>query len=111
MIRIAAATVPIQSRVSIWSVPGEWAAKARPFYSGEAAPRFPAPPLARGPILARLMRKCSRPSKALRLAVRAGGVAAIGAAAAVPLLRRRLRIPAPVTVASVAAAPLALAVL
>ena len=36
---------------------------------------------------------------------------AIGAAAAVPLLRRRLRIPAPVTVAAVAAAPLALAVL
>jgi hypothetical protein len=43
--------------------------------------------------------------------VRAGGAAAIGAAAAVPLLRRRLRIPAPVTVAAVAAAPLALAVL
>ena len=37
--------------------------------------------------------------------------AAIGAAVAVPLLRRRLRIPAPVTVAAVAAAPLALAVL
>jgi membrane-associated phospholipid phosphatase len=43
--------------------------------------------------------------------VRAGGVAAIGAAAAVPLLRRRLRIPPPVTVVAVAAAPLALAVL
>ena len=36
---------------------------------------------------------------------------AIGAAAAVPLLRRRLRIPAPVTVGAVAVAPLALAVL
>ena len=43
--------------------------------------------------------------------MRAGGVAAIGAAAAVPLLRRRLRIPPPVTVVAVAAAPLALAVL
>jgi len=57
------------------------------------------------------MRRRSRPSNALRLAVRAGGVAAIGAAVAVPLLRRRLRIPTPVTLASVAAAPLALAVL
>jgi membrane-associated phospholipid phosphatase len=43
--------------------------------------------------------------------VRAGGVAAVGAAVAVPLLRRRLRIPAPVTVAACAAGPLALAVL
>jgi membrane-associated phospholipid phosphatase len=43
--------------------------------------------------------------------VRAGGVAAIGAAVAVPLLRKRLRIPAPVTVAACAAGPLALAVL
>ncbi|HET8566802.1 MAG TPA: phosphatase PAP2 family protein [Solirubrobacterales bacterium] len=43
--------------------------------------------------------------------MRAGGVAAVGAAAAVPLLRKRLRIPAPVTVAAVAAGPLALAVL
>ncbi|HET7455265.1 MAG TPA: phosphatase PAP2 family protein [Solirubrobacterales bacterium] len=43
--------------------------------------------------------------------MRAGGVAAIGAAVAVPLLRRRLRIPTPVTVAAVAAGPLALAVL
>jgi membrane-associated phospholipid phosphatase len=43
--------------------------------------------------------------------VRAGGAAAIGAAVAVPLLRRRLRIPPPVTVAAVAVAPLALAVL
>jgi membrane-associated phospholipid phosphatase len=43
--------------------------------------------------------------------VRAGGVATIGAAVAVPLLRRRLRIPTPVTIATVAAGPLALAVL
>jgi len=57
------------------------------------------------------MRRRSRPSNALRLAVRVGGVVTIGAAVAVPLLRRRMRIPAPVTVASVAAAPLALAVL
>jgi hypothetical protein len=40
-IRIAAAKKPIHSRVSIWSVPGEWGAKARPFYSGEAAPGVP----------------------------------------------------------------------
>ncbi|MGN6587881.1 MAG: phosphatase PAP2 family protein [Solirubrobacterales bacterium] len=57
------------------------------------------------------MRRRSRPPKALRFAVQAGAVTAIGAAAAVPLLRRRLRIPAPVTVAVVAAAPPALAVL
>jgi hypothetical protein len=38
-------------------------------------------------------------------------VAAIGAAAAVPLLRRRLRVPAPVTVVACAVGPLALAVL
>jgi membrane-associated phospholipid phosphatase len=38
-------------------------------------------------------------------------VAAIGAAVAVPLLRKRLRVPAPVTVAAVAVGPLALAVL
>ena len=38
-------------------------------------------------------------------------MAAIGAAVAVPLLRKRLRIPAPVTVAAVAVGPLALAVL
>jgi len=57
------------------------------------------------------MRRRSRPSNALRLAVRAGGVGAIAGAVAVPLLRRRLRIPTPVTVGSLAAAPLALAVL
>jgi membrane-associated phospholipid phosphatase len=43
--------------------------------------------------------------------VRAGATAAIGAAVAVPLLRKRLRIPAPVTVAACAGGPLALAVL
>lgn len=57
------------------------------------------------------MTRRSRPSSALRFAVRAGGVAAVGAALTVPLLRRRLRIPAPVTVAVCAAGPLALAVL
>ncbi len=57
------------------------------------------------------MRSPSRPSPALRAAVRAGAAAAVAAAVAVPLLRRRGRIPAPVTVAACAAGPLALAVL
>jgi membrane-associated phospholipid phosphatase len=57
------------------------------------------------------MRRRSRPSNALRLAVRTGGLAAVGAAVAVPFLRRRLRIPASVTVAACAAGPLGLAVL
>ena len=43
--------------------------------------------------------------------MRAGAAAALGAAFAVPLARRRLRIPAPVTVAACAGGPLALAVL
>jgi membrane-associated phospholipid phosphatase len=43
--------------------------------------------------------------------VRVAGGAAIGAAIAVPFVRRRLRIPAPVTIAACAAGPLALAVL
>ena len=43
--------------------------------------------------------------------MRAGAVGVIGAAFAVPLLRRRLRIPPPVTVAACAGGPLALAVL
>jgi membrane-associated phospholipid phosphatase len=43
--------------------------------------------------------------------VRAGATATVGAAVAVPLLRKRLRIPAPVTVAACAGGPLALAVL
>jgi membrane-associated phospholipid phosphatase len=57
------------------------------------------------------MKKRSRPPSALQLAVRAGATAAVGAAIAVPLLRKRLRIPAPVTVAACAGGPLALAVL
>jgi membrane-associated phospholipid phosphatase len=57
------------------------------------------------------MRKRSRPSPALRLAVRAGATGVVAAAVAVPLLRRRLRVPAPVTVAACAAGPLAVAVL
>jgi membrane-associated phospholipid phosphatase len=57
------------------------------------------------------MRTRSRPSPALRSAVRAGAAAAIGAAVAVPLLRRRARIPAAATIAACAAGPLGLAVL
>jgi membrane-associated phospholipid phosphatase len=53
----------------------------------------------------------SRPSPALRLAVRAGAASAIGAAIAVPLVRKRLRIPAPVTIAACAAGPLGVSVL
>ncbi|HET8863926.1 MAG TPA: hypothetical protein VFM94_11845, partial [Solirubrobacterales bacterium] len=53
----------------------------------------------------------SRPSPVLRKAVRAGAAAAIGAAIAVPLLRRRARVPAPATIAACAAGPLGLAVL
>jgi membrane-associated phospholipid phosphatase len=45
------------------------------------------------------------------VALRAGATGALAAAVAVPLLRRRLRVPAEVTVASCAAGPLALAVL
>jgi membrane-associated phospholipid phosphatase len=55
--------------------------------------------------------KGTSPSPALRKAVRAGAAAAIGAAVAVPLLRRKARIPAPATVAACAAGPLGLAVL
>ena len=43
--------------------------------------------------------------------MRGGALTALGAAVAVPLLRKRLRIPAPVTVAACAAGPLAVAVL
>ena len=57
------------------------------------------------------MRRRSRPSPALRAALRAGAAGAVAAAVAVPLLRRRLRVPAGVTIASCAAGPLALAVL
>jgi membrane-associated phospholipid phosphatase len=55
--------------------------------------------------------RSSGSSPALRKAVRVGAAAAIGAAVAVPLLRRRARIPAPVTIAACAAGPLGLAVL
>jgi membrane-associated phospholipid phosphatase len=57
------------------------------------------------------MRRRSRPSSALRLAVRAGAASAIGAAFVVPLLRKRLRVPAPLTVAACAAGPLGMAVI
>ena len=57
------------------------------------------------------MKRRHRPSPALRLAVRAGATGVVAAAFAVPLLRRRLRIPAPVTVVACAGGPLALAVL
>jgi membrane-associated phospholipid phosphatase len=57
------------------------------------------------------MRSRSRPSPALRRAVRAGAAAAIGAAIAAPLLRRRARIPTAATVAACAGGPLGLAVL
>jgi membrane-associated phospholipid phosphatase len=53
----------------------------------------------------------SRPSPALRTALRAGAAGTVAAAVAVPLLRRRLRVPGPVTVAVCASGPLALAVL
>jgi membrane-associated phospholipid phosphatase len=90
---IAAATKPIDIRVSISCVPGEWGAKARPSYTRA------------------LMRSSSRSSPALRLALRAGAAGAVGAAVAIPLLRRRARIPVPVTIAACAGGPLALAVL
>jgi membrane-associated phospholipid phosphatase len=57
------------------------------------------------------MRRRSSPSPALRRLVRGGAVAVVGAAFAVPLLRRRLRVPAPLTVVACAGGPLALAVL
>lgn len=57
------------------------------------------------------MRSPSRPSPALRVALRAGAAGAVAAAFAVPLLRKRARIPAPVTIAACATGPLAVAVL
>lgn len=48
---------------------------------------------------------------ALRVAVRAGALAGLAAAAAVPLLRKRLRVPAAATIAACASGPLAVAVL
>jgi membrane-associated phospholipid phosphatase len=55
--------------------------------------------------------KKARPSPVLRSAARAGAAAAIGAAIAAPLLRKRARIPALATVAACAGGPLGLAVL
>ena len=63
------------------------------------------------PILAAPMKRNTRPSPALRLAVRAGAAAAIGGAIAVPLIRKRLRLPAPVTIAACAAGPIGVAIL
>jgi len=59
----------------------------------------------------RLLGRRRRPSPAQRAAVRAGAVASLIAAVAVPLARRRLRVPAGVTIAASTAGPLALAVL
>src|ERR1700742_2489926 len=63
------------------------------------------------PILADAMSGRTRPSGAVRLAVRAGAAATLGAAIALPLVRKRLRVPNPVTLAVSAAGPLAVAVL
>jgi len=57
------------------------------------------------------MRSRPRPPKAVRLAVRAGAAAFVGSAIALPLVRKRLRIPGPVTLAVAASGPLAVAVL
>lgn len=57
------------------------------------------------------MRKRSRPSPALRAAVRAGAAGAIAAAVLAPLVRRRARLRPPLTIAACVAGPLALAVL
>jgi membrane-associated phospholipid phosphatase len=57
------------------------------------------------------MRRGSRSSPALKWTVRAGAAAVIGAAFAVPLSRKRRRIPAPVTILACAAGPLAVTVL
>src|ERR1700759_1811090 len=61
------------------------------------------------PILADAMSGRSRPSGGVRLAVRAGAAATLGAAIALPLVRKRLRVPKPVTLAVSAAGPLAAA--
>src|ERR1700761_6139620 len=73
--------------------------------SGRHVPPIPLP------ILADAMSRRSRPSGAVRLAVRAGAAATLGAAIALPLVRKRLRIPGPVTLAVASAGPLAVAVL
>src|SRR6202012_965504 len=63
------------------------------------------------PIPADAMSGLSRPSGAIRLAVRAGAAATLGAAIALPLVRKRLNVPNPVTLAVSSAGPLAVAVL
>jgi membrane-associated phospholipid phosphatase len=57
------------------------------------------------------MRRRSRSTPALRAGLRAGAWGAVAAAVAVPLLRKRLRLPGPATIGASAAGPLALAVL
>jgi membrane-associated phospholipid phosphatase len=57
------------------------------------------------------MRRRSRPSPVLRLAVKGGAAAALAAAVAVPVARRRFKIHPAVTVAACASGPLALAIL
>src|ERR1700759_4190902 len=57
------------------------------------------------------MRRRSRPPQAVRLAVRAGAAAVVASALALPLVRKRLQIPGPVTLAVAASGPLAVAVL
>src|ERR1700750_220870 len=73
--------------------------------SGRHVPPIPLP------ILADAMSGRSGPSGAVRLAVRAGAAATLGAAIALPLVRKRLRVPNPVTLAVSSAGPLAVAVL
>src|SRR3954468_15607045 len=68
-------------------------------------------PIPLRPILADPMRRRPRPPRAVQLAVRAGAMATVGAAIALPLVRKRLRIPGPVTLAVAASGPLAVAVL
>jgi PAP2 superfamily len=68
-------------------------------------------PILAAPLRRALFKPRRRSSPGLRLAVRAGATAALAAAVVVPLVRRRFRIPAPVTTAAVTAGPLALAVL
>jgi membrane-associated phospholipid phosphatase len=57
------------------------------------------------------MRRRSRPPRATQLAVKGAAAAIVGAAIALPLVRKRLRVPGPVTLVVSAAGPLAVAVL
>jgi membrane-associated phospholipid phosphatase len=57
------------------------------------------------------MRRRSRQPRAVRLAVRAGATAGLAAAIALPLVRKRLRVPGPVTLVVSAVGPVAVAVL